>query len=93
MSKPINENKISKEEVISKIKEILSDRLGVDIKKIDLDSNLVEDLGMDSFKAVEIIFQIKEYFKVQIPQRDFLSKISKVREIVNYVWESKKAKK
>ncbi|MCM8773591.1 MAG: acyl carrier protein [Candidatus Omnitrophica bacterium] len=93
MSKPIKENKISKEEVISKIKDILSDQLGVDIKKITLDSNLVEDLGMDSFKAVEIIFQIKEHFEIQLPERDFLNKISKVREIVNYVWKGKKAKK
>ncbi|MCM8774495.1 MAG: acyl carrier protein, partial [Candidatus Omnitrophica bacterium] len=80
MSRPIKENKISKKEVISKIKEILSERLGVDIENIDLDSNLVEDLGMDSFKAVEIIFQIKEHFEIQLPERDFLSKINKVKE-------------
>lgn len=36
-------------EIENKVKEILSDKLNFPIDKINLDSSLVNDLGLDSF--------------------------------------------
>lgn len=62
---------MDRKEIERKIKEVLADRLDVNIAKIKLDSDLVEDLGMDSFTAVEVAFEIKEIFGVEVKDRDF----------------------
>jgi acyl carrier protein len=50
----------------SKLKQIVSDQLGTDIKTITNDSNFVEDLGADSFDAVELILAVEDEFRVKI---------------------------
>jgi acyl carrier protein len=62
---------MDRKEIEQKIKEVLADRLDVNIAKIKLDSDLVEDLGMDSFTAVEVAFEIKEIFGVEVKDHDF----------------------
>jgi acyl carrier protein len=66
------------------IKEIIADRLDLDIKKIKKDAILRKDLGMDSFGAVELAYELKEKFGLEIPQEDFI-KIQKVQDIVEYI--------
>ena len=75
---------MNKKEIEQKVKEILADRLDIDIKKIKLDSDLVDDLGMDSFKAVELAFAVREEFGVGIKESKF-SQINTVRDIVRYI--------
>jgi len=74
---------VDKKQIEQKIKEILADRLDIDIKKIKLDSDLVDDLGMDSLGAVEIMYEMREKFGVDIPERE-LSGIEKVKDIIEY---------
>lgn len=74
---------MDKKQIEQKIKEILADRLDIDIKKIKLDSDLVDDLGMDSLGAVEIMYEMREKFGVDIPERE-LSGIEKVKDIIEY---------
>jgi acyl carrier protein len=66
------------------VKEIMADKLSKDIKEIRDNSILRDDLGMDSFSAVELIFEVKEKFGIDIPQEDF-SKIKKVKDIIKYI--------
>ena len=75
---------MDKKEIEKKVKEILADRLEIDISKIKLDSDLVNDLAMDSFGAVEVMFELKEKFRIDISQSDF-SKIEKVKDIVTHL--------
>jgi len=74
---------VDKKQIEQKIKEILADRLDIDINKIKLDSDLVDDLGMDSLGAVEVMYEIREKFGVDIPESE-LSGIEKVKDIVEY---------
>lgn len=71
-------------EVENKVIQILSDKLDIDAKKIKLESRLLEDLGMDSFGAVEVAFQIKDEFGILISQEKF-NNIQKVEDIVRYI--------
>lgn len=64
--------------------EILADRLDINRSKVQLDSDLANDLGMDSFGAVEITFELKDKFGIEIPQEE-IGKIKKVRDIVEYI--------
>jgi len=74
---------MDKEQIEQKVKEILADRLDIDINKIELDSDLVDDLGMDSLGAVEVMYEIREKFGVDIPESE-LSRIEKVKDIIEY---------
>ena len=51
----------------SKTNEILSCKLGYEIKEINGTSLLEEDLGLDSFDALRIIFEIEDEFDISIP--------------------------
>ena len=68
----------------NKVKEILADILDIDLGNIKIESDLVKDLEMDSFKAVELTFEIKDKFGIEIPEEDY-KKIRKVKDIVEYI--------
>ena len=72
------------EDVEKVVKEVISDRLSIDKSKVNSDSLIKEDLGVDSFGAVELIFEFKDRFGIEIPQEDF-GKIKKVKDIVEYI--------
>lgn len=69
-------------ELEQKIKEILSDKSSFPIEKIKSDSSLVNDLGIDSFTTVEIMFAIDHEFEIKISQND-IAKFKTVQDIVN----------
>ena len=75
---------IDKKKLEKTIKEIIADRLDLDIKKIENNAILTKDLGMDSFGAVELTYELKDKFGIEIPQEDF-AKIKKVEDIVEYI--------
>jgi len=72
---------MDREEIEQKVKEILADRLDIDIKKIKSDSDLVDDLGMDSLAAIEVTYAIKDRFGIDIYDGDF-SETKRVKDIV-----------
>lgn len=75
---------IKNEGVEKIVKEAISSILSVSIEEIQIDSLLGEELGMDSFGAVELIFELKDKFGVEIPQEDF-KKIKKVKDVIEYI--------
>ena len=70
-----------------KLKEIFSDKLGVNISEITNDST-DNDLGMDSLDKAEIIFEIEVQFGISIPDlrfdelKCFLDYVNIVEELI-----------
>ncbi len=75
-------------DIESMIKEILAKQLTMDASKINLDSRLVEDLGVDSFGSVEIAFELEEKFSLKIPDAA-LYEAKTVKNIVDYICAQK----
>ncbi len=75
---------IDRNEVEDKVKTILSKELGIDKEKISLEKKLSEDLGMDSFSSVEVIFTLEDMLGINIPDRDAI-KLLTVNDVVNYI--------
>ena len=73
-----------------KVREILSKKLHVELNEIKLETRLAEDLGLDSFGAVELMFEIEEAFGLQIPDSD-IEHVRTVRDVVVYLvtWSGK----
>ena len=57
-------------ENLTKVKEIIIDKLGVEESKITSNARFIEDLGADSLDTVELIMQFEEEFDIEISDED-----------------------
>jgi acyl carrier protein len=66
--------------------------MSIEESKITGETRLSEDLGLDSFGGVEVMFEIEEAFDLKIPDSD-IEQVRTVNDIVNYIveWQNKKA--
>lgn len=71
-----------RDNIEKEILSIISDVSGVDEDNITLDSNLVNDLEIDSIKAIEIAVAVEKKYKVSIRDED-IPKITAPRQIVD----------
>ena len=71
-------------DTLSKIKDIIMDKLGVDESKITNNSHFIEDLGADSLDTVELIMQFEEEFGIEIPD-EVAEKILTVNQAYKYI--------
>jgi len=77
-----------KEELFNKVSSIISEQLGVDKDKVKIDSDLTEELGMDSLDSVELVMALEEAYGIEIPDED-AEKIRKVSDILDYLAKRK----
>ena len=67
-----------------RIKEIISQQLGVAEDSITLDTSFVDDLGADSLDLVELVMALEEEFDVEMPDSD-VENIKTVSDAVNFL--------
>ena len=72
--------------ILDEVKEILSEQLGISADKIELSSNLAEDLGADSLDVVDLVMTLEDEFDIEIPDED-IEKIHTVGELAHYLEE------
>ena len=70
--------------VAEKIKQIVSEQLGVDEGEVTLTASFVDDLGADSLDTVELVMAFEEAFEIEIPDED-AEKIRTVQDAIAYV--------
>jgi acyl carrier protein len=68
----------------ARVKQILTQRLGIPPEEIRLDATLVEDLGMDSLDAVELAIAAERQFNVSLSDEQ-VAKLKTVADIVALV--------
>ena len=61
---------MTKDEIIHRTKKVLGEQLSLDENKIDLESNLIDDLGADELDTVQFIIAAEEEFGIAIPEED-----------------------
>ena len=74
----------TREEVYERVKEVLSEQLGVDENEITEEASFQEDLEADSLDLVELIMELEDQFGVKISDED-AQKIETVGQAVDYV--------
>lgn len=74
------------------IREIIAEIIEKEPKEISLDANLVEDLGVDSMMALEILAAIEKKYRVVVPE-DELPKLTSLSKIMRLVENLKSAKR
>lgn len=68
----------------ARVKEIITEQLGVDEKEVTIDASFIDDLGADSLDTVELVMALEEEFDIEIPDED-AEKIVSVSDAVNYI--------
>ncbi|MCD6551848.1 acyl carrier protein [Thermotoga sp.] len=74
----------NREEILSKVKNIISEKLGVDEAQVTEEAKLIDDLGADSLDLVDLVMDFESEFGVKVDDAD-LEKISTVKDVVDYI--------
>ena len=62
--------KFTRQEIESKVNEILVDKLGIDASEIRNDAQMEADLNADSLDAVELVMEFENEFYITIKDED-----------------------
>ncbi len=75
--------------VLEKVKEVISEQLGIDdTDSITTETTFIDDLGADSLDIVELIMALEEEFDMEIPEEE-AEKITSVGDVVEYIENNK----
>lgn len=70
--------------VLEKVKAILAEQFDVEEDKITADTDLQEDLGVDSLDLVDLLMSIEDEFEVEVPDEE-IENIKTVGSLVSYI--------
>jgi len=73
---PTATNNVEKE-----IRALVAEILEIDEEKITPSARFVEDLGMDSMMALEILASVEKKYKIKIPE-EYLTKVTSLDNMV-----------
>jgi acyl carrier protein len=80
---------MSKEDILTKLRPVIAEQLGVDESEVREDASFTEDLNADSLDLVELIMSLEEQFGLQISDED-AEKLTTVGESVEYIQDHMK---
>jgi acyl carrier protein len=76
--------KLDRKQIELEVKQVLSKELGVEIENVTNDKKLIEDLGVDSFATVELVFVLEDKTGLEIADKD-ITEVKTVGDLVDYI--------
>ena len=73
--------------MFERIRELISEKLGVEPEDIAMETSFTDDLEADSITLFELVMAIEEEFDIEIDDES-IEQINTVGDIVNYLEES-----
>lgn len=76
--------RVDKNTLENDLKKLIAEIVEVEPEKVTPEANFVEDLGMDSMMALEILASTEKKYKLRIPEEN-LTKITSLNKVVELV--------
>jgi acyl carrier protein len=76
---------MKRDEIERRLRALVCEQLGVEEAEVRADASFVDDLGMDSLDAVELVMAVEEEFTIEIPDEK-AEKVATFDNAVDYVW-------
>ncbi|AXX64117.1 acyl carrier protein [Bombilactobacillus bombi] len=73
---------MTNDEIFEKVKAIIAQQTGNNEKKNFLNSNIKNDLNMDSLDIFEVINELEDQFKIRIEDE---TEINTIKDLVNFI--------
>jgi acyl carrier protein len=80
------------DEIVERIKKVITNHVGIDESTISLDTSFYDDLNADSLDIIELTLRFEEAFKIDMADEASLE-LKTVRDMFNYVKDKLAAKK
>lgn len=75
---------MSREEILSRLISVIQEILCDDSVEITEESGLVDELGLDSLEAMELMMEVENEFDVTIPESE-IGDFSKIKDFIDYL--------
>lgn len=75
---------LDRQQIEIEVKQALSRQLGLKTEDITDDKKLMDDLGVDSLAALELIFELEDKTGLEIADKDIM-RLKTVGNIIDYV--------
>lgn len=70
--------------LFDEVKEILVDQLDISEDAVELESNLFDDLDMDSLDAIDLAMTIEDQYSIEVPD-EAIKAMKTVEDVVSYI--------
>nr|ARO91324.1 acyl carrier protein [Rhodochaete parvula] len=81
---------MEKHSISDRVKNIVSEQLGVNLDEVTDQASFVDDLGADSLDTVELVMAFEEEFSFEIPDED-AEKIKTVAQAMEFIQQKVEA--
>lgn len=73
----------SSQDVAGEIKAIIARIIDVPVDELDCDAHFIDDLGVDSLLALEMLSALERRFKIEVPEEELVqfTSVNKVIEV------------
>jgi acyl carrier protein len=78
---------MDRDEILERVREVVSDVLGVNLQDVALESRFAEDLGAESIQSVELVAAFEEEFDVELDEEAALQ-VQTVGRAVDFIAEA-----
>ncbi len=75
-------------ELEQKIRNVIAEKLSVDVAKVVDNAKFIEDLGADSLDNVELLMELEDQFGIEISDAD-AEKILTVKDAIDFITSKK----
>ncbi|MBJ8326556.1 acyl carrier protein [Streptococcus pacificus] len=77
---------MTKEEILSKMKEMIADQLGEEDIDVTMATNFKDDLGADSITLTEFVINVEDEFDLEILDEE-VEDVRTMGQMVDYLYE------
>ena len=75
---------MTREEIEKQVTAIVAKQFGLAEENIKLDSRFTTDLGADSLDTVELVMNLEDHFKIEIPEKQ-AEKLISVQDTADFI--------